>query len=218
MVDNEKRLTELLSILQKADVLKDIIVIGSWAVYLYERKLDNFVANIRTVDIDFYVPNVKRIKQKVSLINELEKSHYYILTDRLTNKSKFKSPDGFELEFLTKLTRLNENAVELGNTDIYAETLSYVDIFSNNFIEINFNGLMVKVASPSSYILQKLIINERRIDKGEKDIITIKNLLFYIHNNKHMMKELKDLYDSLPPKWKAKINSTCDKNNIKLFY
>jgi len=178
MPNNEERLKELLSILDKADVLKDVIVIGSWALYLYEKRFNNFSANIRTIDLDFYIPNVKKVNQKISLIEELEKHHYYIDTDRLTNKSKFKSPDGFELEFLTKLSRSEENAIEVGNTDIYAETLSYIDIFTNNYIEINFNGIVVKTASPSSYILQKLIINEKRTDKELKTLFLSKTYYF----------------------------------------
>ncbi len=218
MIKNEDKLKQLLNTFNEEGILDKIIIIGSWCQYFYERYFPNFKAFFMTTDIDFYVPNTNKIIEKNSLIKSLKNINYDMFEDVLTNKSKFQSPDGFELEFLTSLKRNDVATIELGNTNIYAETLPYVDVFNTNYEIINYEGLLVKVATPASYVIQKLLINEKREIKSSKDLNSINHLLVFIKEDYTQLEELKSLYDSLPPKWKVKINSTCDKNNIKLFY
>lgn len=216
MIENENELKKILSLLSKEGILNNVILIGSWCLLFYKHIFTNFEPTVRTTDIDFYVPDPKAIKEKNGLINSLKNINYDVVHDTLTNKSTFISPDGFELEFLTKLNRDQLACVKLGNTNVYAESLSYVEIFSGNYIEIDYDRINIKLASPASYILQKLLINEDRKEKKEKDIESIKNVLAFVRASKKYMEELKTLYESLPKKWKKKIDSTTSKNNIVL--
>ena len=105
----------------------------------------------------------------------------------------------------------------MGNTGIFAESLSYVEIFSTNYLEINFYNILVKVASPASYVIQKLLVLETRKTKKENDVESIENVLFYIMASGKYADELKKLYDSLPKKWKKKVNNSLSNNDIILF-
>ena len=163
------------------------------------------------------MPNPKAIKDKGGLMNSLKSLNFDMIHDTLTLKSSFISPDGFELEFLTKLNRDNLSAVKLGNTGIYAESLSYLEIFSGNYISVNYDGIKVNVASPASYILQKLLVHENRKDKKEKDIQSINHVLSYVNSSKIYLNELRTLFDSLPKKWQRKILGISFDNNIVLF-
>ena len=183
----------------------------------YKEIFLNFEPLIRTTDLDFYVPNTKSIKTNGNIIISLKDLNYDLVRDVLTNKSRFISPDGFELEFLTKLTRDNLHCIKIGDTGIYAESLPYVDIFTGNYIEVIFDGIKVKVASPASYVLQKLLINTERKEKAEKDINSIKEVLVFIKASQKSVSELKELYESIPKSWKKKIGRVLVKNNIKLF-
>jgi len=146
----------------------------------------------------------------------LKKLNYDHLIDSLSNKSKFISPDGFEIEFLTKLNRQGLSSVTIGNTGINAESLSYVELFGNHFIEIIRNGLTIKVASPSTFVIQKLLINERRGKKAEKDLQAIHYVLdFIILSNKHR-EDFKNIWGSLPKKWKITLERIAKKNNLHL--
>ena len=216
MVDNEKQLALILKTLDKEGILNNVVLIGSWCLLFYKELFENFDPLVRTFDIDFYVPNAKAVKEKGNLIKSLKQLNYDVRRDYLTNKSTFISPDGFELEFLTNLNRDRFNCVALGDTGIYMESLSYVEIFTSNYIEVDYQGIKVKVASPASYVLQKLIINDRRESKQEKDIESIKHVLNYIALSKKSVDELRTLYNSLPRKWKNKIDDTCQKNSIIL--
>lgn len=216
MVDNENKLKEILDVFHKEGILDNVILIGSWSLLFYKNIFENFNPLVRTTDIDFYIPNVKSIKSRKNLVSSLKEINYDVIHDTLTNKSTFISPDGFELEFLTKLNRDNLSCVKVGNSGIYAESLSYVEIYSDNYIEVEYNGIIVKVASPSSYLLQKLLINEDRKDKKEKDIESINHVLSYVNASKKYQTELACLYNSLPKKWKRRINEVIIKNNIDI--
>lgn len=217
MNENEKQLHTVLNVLDREGILHNVILIGSWCLLFYKTIFDNFEATVRTFDIDFYIPDVKAVNEKNGIIDSLREINFDVIHDTLTHKSVFISPNGFELEFLTKLNRKQLSCVKVGNTGIYAESLSYVDIFTSNYIEINFDGLNVKVASPASYVLQKLLINDRRGDKQDKDIQSIKHVLNYIHISKKYTDNLEHLFSSLPTKWKKKIEKTASSFNIELF-
>ena len=214
MTNNESHFYEILKVLDQSGVLKDMVLIGSWCELFYKQVFLDFEPSIRTTDLDFYIPDAKRVKQNGEIVSSLKELNYEIVYDCLTNKTRFISPDGFELEFLTKLTRGNLKCIKIGNTGIFAETLPYVDIFTGNYIEVKMNGLMVKVASPASYVLQKLLINEERKIKAEKDIQSIKRILVFIKASPKSIKELNELFVSLPKKWQRKINKVVDENNI----
>ncbi len=143
MIENEKQLKEILTVLNDEGVLKDIILIGSWCLLFYKHIFAEFEPTVRTSDIDFFVPNPKAIKEKDGLIKSLKCINYDIVRDSLTYKSTFISPNGFEIEFLTKLNRNQLVCVELGNTHIYAESLSYVDIFAGNYFEVTYNNMEI---------------------------------------------------------------------------
>lgn len=217
MNDNEKQLKEILKVLENEGILKDIILIGSWCPLFYKAIFDNFDALVRTTDVDFFVPNSKAIVQKGNVIKSLENINYEISHDFLTHKTTFVSLRGFEIEFLTKLNRNYLTCVRLGNTEIYAESISNLDIFIGNYVEVNYYGINVKVASPVSYVLQKLLISSKREGKAEKDIQSAKAVLGYITASKKYLDELHSLLASLPKKWQKQIKESAEKHDIELF-
>jgi hypothetical protein len=217
MIDNEEHLNKILKVLNSEGILKDLILVGSWCLLFYKEIFENFVPFVRTTDIDFYVPKTKQVKESNCVINSLKKENYDLSHDTLTDKTTFISPDGFEIEFLTKLTRKNTPCVQLGKTNIYAESISHVDIFTNNYIEVVYKGLTLKIVSPSAYVLQKLVINNKREGKSEKDIQSIEHVLNYIKVSKKSKIELNELFLSLPKKWQETITKTCEEKEINLF-
>lgn len=217
MIGNEDKLKALLEVLEDEGILPNIILIGSWSLLFYKQIFEDFRPLIRTTDIDFYVPNSKAIKDNKNVIYSLKDINYDILNDTISHKSAFVSPDGFELEFLTKLNRKGLACVKLGNTEIYAESISYVDIFTGNYIEVVYDHLTLKVASPASYVLQKLLINRSRKEKKEKDIDSVKHVLQYIKHSRKSVDEIRKLFSSIPKRWQKTILEVASENAIDLF-
>jgi len=165
---NENQFSIILHTLDENNILKDLILIGSWSLLFYTQTFDDFVPPIRTRDIDFYIFNINRMQNSPNITEPLKKINFDVFYDTLTRKSRFVSPDGFELEFLTNLNRSGLTCVKIGNTGIYAESLPYIDMFMTNYVEVSYEGLRLKVPSPSAFVLQKLIINRDRRKKQKK--------------------------------------------------
>ena len=68
MTDNELHFFEILKVLDKTDVLKDMVLIGSWCELFYKQVFLDFEPSIRTTDLDFYIPDAKRVKQNGEVV------------------------------------------------------------------------------------------------------------------------------------------------------
>ncbi len=120
----ENELVEIISAFHKNGILDKLIVIGSWATYFYKYIFENFQPTIRTTDLDFYLPEIKSMTAKEKVGTALQPLNYDHVIDTLTNKSRFISPQGFEIEFLTKLRRDNHSVIRIDGLGVYVETLS----------------------------------------------------------------------------------------------
>jgi hypothetical protein len=101
MKGNNELLIEIFTVLNKENLLDKVIIVGSWAVYFYQFVYPDFEANVRTTDIDFYVPFPTNFKEKLGLIKAFRDINYDVRSDTLTKKVVFFSPDEFEVEFIT---------------------------------------------------------------------------------------------------------------------
>lgn len=134
----------------------------------------------------------------------------------MTSKSRFVSPDGFEIEFLAKLNKEGLSFVRLGSSGVFAESLSYVDIFGSNYIELIRDGIKIKVVSPSAFAIQKILINERRGAKAEKDAQAIDYVLLFVGASYKSRDEFYELFDKLPRKWKKAVEEYAKRRGIQL--
>ena len=214
-VENENKLSEIIQAFADAGFINDVILIGSQCLSFYVEVFEGFVPSVRTTDIDFYVPDSKRAKA-ADLSERLKSINYDHFQDSMTSKSRFVSPEGFEVEFLAKLNREGLSCVRLGSSGIFAESLSYVELFGSNYIEVKRNGIVVKVASPSAFAIQKILINDRRGNKAEKDAQAIDYVLSFINASTKSCAEFYGLFDKLPRKWRKTIEEYCRLRGINL--
>lgn len=205
MKDNRERLKEILNVLREEELLEKIILVGSWAVYFYHEIFANFDLSIRTTDIDFYVPIPSNFKDKFGIINSFKAINYDVRTDTLTNKVVFFSPDEFELEFITGLTRKQLSTVRLGSTPIYAESLPYLNLYNDQPLKHSFEGMTINLASPTAYVIQKLLVLHLRKNKTLKDIESLTYVLDYIISHPELLEDLIALSKVLSKKAKRTI-------------
>lgn len=97
-IENESKLNEVIKAFSDAGFIDDVVLIGSWCLSFYNEIFEGFMPSVRTTDIDFYVPDSKRANAS-ALSDSLQAINYDHFQDCLTNKSRFVSPDGFEIEF-----------------------------------------------------------------------------------------------------------------------
>lgn len=217
MKKNQDKMLDIIKALNQTGLLNHLILIGSWTMFFYKEIFPNFTPTIRTTDLDFYVPHAKTSIENGSTIKALKEIRYEMRNDILTNRTTFISADGFELEFLTNLNRKQLDCVKIGNTDIYAESLPYLDIFIPNYVEVAYQGIKIKIASPASFVLQKFLINsERDKSKKQKDLEAALLVFSYIKDDPKYLKELKDVFLKLSKKQRNRVLKVASANSIDL--
>lgn len=190
---------ELIDLLNKAEALEHLIVIGSWAEYIYEEAnlINNFKAELKTRDINLMIKNKNKPRKAIDLISIFKEAGYTVDRNILTDKTQILTTDRLEIEFLlTKVGPGLESTMKT-NLGVTAETLRDIKILKDNTIRVPVRGYIIIVPIPEAYVLQKILINKERKNKIEKDRKAINNLLQYLS-----IDILKSIYNGMTKKQK----------------
>ncbi|MBP7735384.1 MAG: hypothetical protein KA369_05360 [Spirochaetes bacterium] len=200
---------EIIIKLGETGVLMDIILIGSWCLYLYRdifKDADTMPA-VRTVDLDFLVPNPPKIKHKVDISKMLEELDFVEEFSHLSGNSKFIHPD-LEVEFIIPEKGRGKDGPHIINEiNVRAQGLRYVDLLQDHTIIIPYNNYPVRVPEPSAFVLHKLQVSARRSKKEKKvkDLETATGLGDYLATHEDQVDKVKEIFRNLPGKWKREI-------------
>lgn len=210
---------ETIQVFSNEGILPYVILVGSWVEVIYEIAMfPSFEASLHTKDVDFLVKNIRLPREKVDVIKALEKHGYITDIDPLTEVTKFYKDGILELEFLVR--QLGQGQVEAYRVEsmgIKAEGLRNMNILADHTVTVVVEGYQITVPKPAAYIIEKLIINENRGTKREKDIRAVQRILEVIHQCEEEVETLQNIYNDLNTKQKAKVNLTCQKFGISLF-
>ena len=220
--EQEKNFWEFIKLLDEENILKDVVLVGSWVEMFYDKKYGYKTLSI-TNDIDvYYKDNSVLLKEKkIDISNKIEEQGYIAIRDYMTNVTRYKKED-FEIEFLTLLKGDGSKTVRyIEPLGIYSEALRYFDILEEYSIMVSMNGHKINIPEPSAYVLHKMIINHNRkpIEKREKDIEKVKNLIFYIRDDKKEAKRFAEIYNYINTRYrktKGYIDDTCKKYDIDI--
>jgi len=209
MNDIKKTFWETIKILEKNKVLEHVVLIGSWAEYIYEISdyLKGFEANLKTKDIDFLIKNINKPKEGINIVKILEKGGYETSIDYISGIFKFYKGKDLEIEFLVReIGKGQLEPYKVPSFGIKAEGLRHTNLLVRNVITIEVKNIKITIPTPQAYLLQKIIINEHRKNKAEKDYLGIENLMENIKKSKAELQKLKDLYTTLTKKQKKVID------------
>lgn len=196
-----------LKLLSDNDLLKYVVVVGSWAEYLYEQAgvLQSFQANLRTLDVDFLVSNMRRPDPPVSVTALAREAGYVIDSDILLGTTKIYTPGFMEIEFLILQRGAGDMPVLKTNLGVNAQALRHMSMLTSDSISVNMFGMSITVPSPEAYAIHKLVINRQRGGKAEKDQEALKNIIPHLNFDK-----MNALYSTLSKKERKDADYTCD--------
>jgi hypothetical protein len=199
---------EILRRFAEAGILKDIILVGSWCLYFYKEYFYGVyvVPVIRTRDIDFLVPLPPKIKKKADIPGIL--SDLGFVTEFIGSKGYLRlgHPD-LIVEFLVpERGRGSNKPYPLPQIGMNAQPLRFLDFLAKNIIEINVDGMRVKLPHPIAYALHKLIIHGRRTkkEKAAKDRDQALMLLHHVLRHENPSK-IKEIFLTMSKRWRDKI-------------
>jgi len=201
---------EILKRFNKAGILNDFILIGSWSAYFYNeyftgtQYLDR--AALKTRDIDFLIDNPAKIKHEVNVPELLSDLGFVIIYKGNKGYIKLEHPD-LLLEFLVlEKGRGIDKPFPLPKLGINAVALRFLSFLSVNTIKVKVKDFYVTLPHPANFALHKLIIFQRRLkqDKAVKDRnIAIEILKSLIDKGESSI--IKEVFNSIPKKWQSRI-------------
>ena len=209
---------QTIALFHDVGVLEHIVVVGSWAEYLYQESglIPGFRSSFRTQDFDVLFRNIRLPKKPFDLAAELTRRGYLMMQNAHTGLMKFDKGGELEVEFLVR--EMGKGQLEpyrheyLGVT---AQGLRYIDILAEYSTVLHVRGYSIHVPRPQAYVLHKLLINEQRSEaKQEKDLGAVRDLLAVMRDIPAEMAAVQELFNELPKKARAKIKNTCEKNSI----
>ena len=183
---NYKDFWKFIKLLQENELLQHIVVIGSWAEYLYHQSgiLPGFSANLRTLDIDFLVKNMNRPTIPVNIETLAMAEGYTIDHDVLNGSSKIYTPNLFEIEFIIEQRGSGNSPTIQTNLGVNAQALRHLSPITSNTTTLTVLGFPIIVPIPEAYVAHKIIINPNRGVKVEKDRQSIFSLMPFIDKEK----------------------------------
>ena len=201
---------EILRRFNKAGILKDFILIGSWCVYFYKDYFSDIPyidqATIKTRDIDFLINNPSIIKQEVDVPLLLKDLGFVTMIKGNKGYIKLDHPD-LLLEFLTpEKGKGTDKPVPLPKLGMNAVALRFLSFLSLNTIKVKVEDFYITLPHPANFALHKLIISQRRPkqDKAVKDRnIAIEILKALIKKGESSI--IKQVFNSVPKKWQTRI-------------
>ena len=210
----QKEFLGFLKLLNDNDLLDKVIVGGSWAEYIYAQSglLKGFTGDLRTLDVDFLIKNLRLPNTPTSLTALAAKAGYDIMSDILDETTKIVTPNGLEIEFLINQMGSGSTRIMKTNLGVNAQALRHMDITLRNSITVNLLGMNVTVPKPEAYVIHKMVINKDRTPaKQAKDTQSIYRLAPYLNQ-----KVYQEVYDGLFKKEQNAVNTFIEKNG-KLF-
>lgn len=115
--------------------------------------------------------------------------------DTLCGTTKIYTPDLMEIEFLILQQGSGEQSTLKTNLGVSAQALRHLAIVRDNTVTVNILDMDIIVPEPEAYVLHKIIINDQRGRKAEKDRNAIFNLLPHLDGER-----IEALYNTLTAK------------------
>ena len=163
-------LEELLRAMGSAGFFMNGILVGSWVFVLYGSIYD-IEYPIRTFDIDFAIPPEMSLTRIGFDLEEVITGLGYLPVTEHTGWRRY-TKEGFGVEFITNRRGSRDGVDIIKPWNITALRLPFLDLLFESPITVDLPGVRLRVPSPESLFLHKLIISQRRTEttKTQKDL------------------------------------------------
>ena len=199
---------EVLRRLNRAGVLKDIMLIGSWCLPFYREYFSGvrYSSAIRTRDIDFLIPDPGRIHGQTDIPALLKDLGFIVNYSGAKGYIKLAHPD-LLIEFLSpEKGRGMDEPVKIPKLGVNAVALRYLNFLVEDTIKVPVEDFTICLPHPVNFALHKLIIFQRRAtkDKADKDrdaaVMLLRALI-----SKGDTGLIKSVFNSIPPRWRKSV-------------
>ncbi len=214
-------LLNVLTDLQKAGILKHLVLVGSWCQDLYRYQFGNppEIPATKTMDADILTPRrLPQINPAVNIVGIMERNDFIFEVSPSTGLYKFSHPL-LKVEFLTdpgaKPDEIPRHFPSLGVT---AQELHFMSLPLSYNYPLTYKHLTINIREPEAFALHKLIVCQRRFnkEKAEKDRLTAEGMLLFFRDKPHHIERLHQIIAEQSKGWQKKIRLALEETGLKL--
>lgn len=216
MPDDEDLFLRIIAGLDDGGVLQQVVLIGSWALRVYQTHFDNDpeVPILTTTDVDFLVPNPPRLGTRFDVGRMLADLGFDTEWASVGGYCKYESPD-MEVEFLAPSRQPDRSKpVPVEELGTVAQPLEYVSLAYDRSMIVRHRGHDVRVPQPEAFVVLKLLVIPKRKDneKRAKDILTVRELGGFLARQPDANARFRAIVSSIPKKWQRTALSVADEH------
>ena len=197
---------EVLRRLDKAGILKDIVLVGSWCTLFYKDFFGGkkYMASLKTRDMDLLIPQPRTIKTKVDVVRLLQDLGFVVGFTGSQGYIRLEHPQ-LIVEFLVpERGRGSNKPYSLPQLGLNAQSLRFVEFLSQNTITSQVSSITILLPHPANFALHKLLVMSRRpkTEKKAKDKEAgIRILKALIDSNQS--DTIKNTFQVMPKRWQG---------------
>lgn len=162
---------EVLRRLDKAGILKDIVLVGSWCTVFYKDFFAGreYMTSLTTRDMDLLIPQPGAVKTKVDVAELLKDMGFIVGFTGSQGYIRLEHPQ-LVVEFLVpERGRSSSKPYSLPQLGLNAQALRFLEFLSQETIKSRIGSVKIKLPHPANFALHKLLVMSRR-PKAEKKV------------------------------------------------
>jgi len=199
---------EVLRRLDKAGILKDIVLVGSWCTLFYKKFFGRkkYMTSLTTRDMDLLIPQPRAIKAKTDVAELLKDLGFVVGFTGSQGYIRLEHPQ-LIVEFLVpERGRGSDKPYSLPQLGLNAQALRFLEFLSQNTITSKAGSTTITLPHPANFALHKLLVISRRpkAEKQAKDkeaAIRILNALI----DSDQSTAIKKAFQTMPKIWRGKV-------------
>lgn len=209
-----------LELLNQLNLLDNVILIGSWAEYIYTFIYSNHSTyELVTRDIDFIFKNTPSPAISRTVLNTWLEKGYFFEEDILIPITRLYKDADFQLEFLWNLVGKHKDYVHIPALGFNIPALRDLDFLIEHTFKFNYEKFTVSVPRVSAFVLHKILIHHKRtLAKRQKDARSILFLINIIQQNADEKNNFILIYGQLTSKQLKTFKSNLDTLNLIDFF
>lgn len=197
---------EVLRRLDKAGILKDIVVVGSWCTIFYKDFFSgkNYMTSLTTRDMDLLISQPRSIKVKVDVAELLRDLGFVVGFTGSKGYIRLEHPQ-LILEFLVpERGKGSDEPYYLPRLGLNAQALRFVEFLSQDTIKSKVGSITVTLPHPANFALHKLLVMSRRpkAEKQAKDKDTAIKILNALIDSEQS-NTIKNAFQTMPKRWQG---------------
>jgi hypothetical protein len=199
---------EVLRRLDKAGILKDIVLVGSWCTIFYKDFFagKKYMTSLTTRDMDLLISQPRSIKAKVDVAELLKDLGFVVGFTGSKGYIRLEHPQ-LIVEFLVpERGRGSDKPYSLPQLGLNAQALRFVEFLSQDTITSKVGSIKVTLPHPANFALHKLLVMGRRpkAEKQAKDKNAAIKILSALIDSEQS-NTIRNAFQAMPKRWQGMV-------------